>query len=467
VPSVAARMLLVAGGVCAGALVGPRGDSLVWWSVALAGAGLAATRRAHGLGLAGLVLVSVGVAATGAHAHAARRSAVAELATTVPSCRVRGRVLEQAGGLGTLSAIDSAACAGFEPATRIGVVISRETLGMAGARFVADGCLVPLTDDRFDAARRALGAEAVFDARDVTSLGVKAVPHRVAASFRTSLERSTRSLDPEVAGLMRGLTVGDTEALDHGALTSARRSGLAHLLAVSGSNVAIVLGAVLYLTARAPLLVRALLAAVGLVMFVLVVGPDASVLRAGVMGAIGLLALTTGSRPNPLAALGLAIAVVVGARPGMVRAVGLHLSAAATAGIVLWSHPVAARLRRLPRAVSLAFGVTLAAQAAVAPLLVGTFGELSLVGPVANLVAMPAVPFATILGLASGLAGMVDAGAGTLAARLAEPFVAWIGMVAETFGTPGWAAVTLPGWAGWLMGSLVAAAGARTLARTS
>jgi ComEC/Rec2-related protein len=460
-------MWLVAGGVCLGALVGPGGTSLLWWSISIAGAGLVGMRRAHGLGLAGLVLLSTGVAATGAHAHAARRSAVAELATSVPSCRVRGRVLEQAGGLGTLSAIDSAECEGFEPATRIGVVVSRESLGPAGSHYVADGWLVPLTDDGFDAARRALGAEAVLDASDVTSLGVQPVLHRVAASFRMSLERSTRSLEPGVAGLMRGLTVGDTEALDYSALTSARRSGLAHLLAVSGSNVAIVLGAILYLTARAPLLARALLAALGLIMFVLVVGPDASVLRAGVMGAIGLLALTTGSRPNPLAALGLAIAMVVGARPGMVRVVGLHLSAAATAGIVVWSLPIAARLRHLPRAVSLAFGVTLAAQTAVAPLLVGTFGELSLVGPVANLVAMPAVPFATILGLASGLAGMVDAGVGTLGARLAEPFVAWIGMVAETFGTPRWAAVGLPGWVGWLAGGFVVAAGAWTLARTS
>ena len=466
-PSVAARMWLIAGGVCAGALVGPRGAPIAWWSIALAGAGIAGMRRAHGLGLVGLVLLSAGFAGAGAHAHATRPSAVAELATAVPSCRVRGRVLEQAGGLGTLSTINSAACEGFETATRIGVVVSRESLGPAGSGFVADGWLVPLTEDRFDAARRALGAEAVLDVRDSTSLGVRSVPHRVAASFRRSLERSTRSLDPDVAGLMRGLTVGDTDALGYDALTSARRSGLAHLLAVSGSNVAIVLGAVLYLTARAPLLVRALLAGLGLVVFVLVVGPDASVLRAGVMGAIGLFALTAGARPNPLAALGLAIAVVVGARPGMVRVVGLHLSAAATAGIVLWSQPVAARLRRLPHVVSLAFGVTLAAQVAVAPLLVGTFGELSLVGPVANLVAMPAVPFATILGLASGLVGMVNAGAGALTARLAEPFVAWIGLVAETFGTPGWAAVSLPGWAGWLAGGIVAAAGARTLSRTS
>jgi competence protein ComEC len=151
----------------------------------------------------------------------------------------------------------------------------------------------------------------------------------------------------------------------------------------------------------------------------------------------------------------------------MVRSVGLHLSAAATAGIVLWSHPVAARLHRLPRVVSLAFGVTIAAQVAVAPLLVGTFGELSLVGPIANLVAMPAVPFATILGLAAGLMGMLDAGAGAFTARLAEPFVAWIGLVAETFGTPGWAAVSLPGWAGWLGAGIVVVAGARALGQTS
>jgi hypothetical protein len=80
---------------------------------------------------------------------------------------------------------------------------------------------------------------------------------------------------------------------------------------------------------------------------------------------------------------------------------------------------------------------------------------------------MPAVPFATILGFASGLVGMVDAAAGALTARLAGPFVAWIGLVAETFGTPGWAAVSLPGWAGWLGGGIVVAAAARTLGRTS
>src|SRR5918999_81232 len=137
-PSVVARMWLIAGGVCAGALVGPRGDPFAWWSLTLVGAVLAGMRRAHGLGLAGL-------AGAGAHAHTTRPSAVAELATAVPSCRVRGRVLEQAGGLGTLSAIDSAACTGFEAATRVGVVVSRERLGPAGSGFVAEGWLVPLT----------------------------------------------------------------------------------------------------------------------------------------------------------------------------------------------------------------------------------------------------------------------------------------------------------------------------------
>jgi competence protein ComEC len=246
---------------------------------------------------------------------------------------------------------------------------------------------------------------------------------------------------------------------------SLRRSGLAHLVAVSGSNVAIVLTAVAAALRHIALWTRVGVALIALVLFAIVVGPEPSVLRAALMGGIGLVALVAGRRARPMNALGLALVVLVGARPAMVGSVGLHLSAAATAGIVAWSHPLAARLSRLPRPVALALGATLAAQVAVAPLVVGVFGRLSLAGPAANLVAAPAVPPATVLGLGAAVAGAVHAPAGRVAAWLAEPFVAWIMMVGTWFGAQEWSEVEMGrAWGAWLLLLLVAAA-ARTLVR--
>jgi competence protein ComEC len=152
------------------------------------------------------------------------------------------------------------------------------------------------------------------------------------------------------------------------------------------------------------------------------------------------------------------VVAVVGHRPGLAASVGLHLSAAATAGIVLWARPLAQRLRALPRPVALGLGATLAAQVAVAPLLVGTFGELSVAGPVTNLLALPAVPVATVAGLTAAVAGALYEPLGALVARGAEPFVGWILWVGSSFGRADWAALRPAAWLGWAAGVPVGAA---------
>lgn len=133
----------------------------------------------------------------------------------------------------------------------------------------------------------------------------------------------------------------------------------------------------------------------------------------------------------------------------MVFSVGLQLSVAATAGIVLWTTRLAHALRALPRVAALGLGATVAAQLAVAPLLVGTFGQLSLASPVANLMAMPAVAPATILGLAAGVVGTLSEAAGSAVARVAEPFSAWILLVGNSVGDLEWSSVALPKWGPW------------------
>jgi competence protein ComEC len=111
-----------------------------------------------------------------------------------------------------------------------------------------------------------------------------------------------------------------------------------------------------------------------------------------------------------------------------------------------------------PRLVALALAVTLGAQIAVAPVLVGTFGELSVVAPLANLLAAPAVAPATVLGLGAATTGAIWPAAGSMFARLAEPFVAWILGVGRTTGGWSWASLQVPKWWGWPLGALVVGA---------
>jgi competence protein ComEC len=257
---------------------------------------------------------------------------------------------------------------------------------------------------------------------------------------------ATGSLSHRPAALLRGLAIGDTSEIDPSTVDRFRDSGLAHLLAVSGSNVAIVLAAAAVTVRRSSPTMRAACAAGCLLLFVLVVGPEPSVLRAGAMGSLALVALVTGRTTEPLAALGVATAAVIVLRPEMVHSAGLHLSVAATAGIVLFGPRLGARLSMLPRPVAVVLGATLAAQVAVAPVVIGTFGELSLVAPLSNLVAAPAVAPATVLSLGAALLYSVWPPLGRLSMALAEPFGAWILWVADRTGSVPGAAVTVSRW---------------------
>jgi competence protein ComEC len=285
----------------------------------------------------------------------------------------------------------------------------------------------------------------------------------LAAAIRDGLTRSTEDLGGESGALLRGLTIGDTEGLTATTVDDFRRCGLSHLVAVSGENVAIVLGAILFVAGRLGHAARVVLCGLGLGLFVLIVGPEPSVLRAAAMGGIGLWAVAGGRRAEPLHALGLAVIIVLALRPALVFSVGLQLSVAATAGIVLWTGRVAQRLRFLPSAAALGLGATVAAQAAVAPLLVGTFGQLSLVSPGANMLALPAVPPATVVGLMSGILGVFSGPGGRLVARMAEPFAAWILMVGNKIGDLGWSSVEMPTWSAWLLAAPVVVAAFRAL----
>ncbi len=274
---------------------------------------------------------------------------------------------------------------------------------------------------------------------------------RAADTIRDRFRAATAGLPSDPAGLVPALVIGDTTTTAPDLTEVMLESGLSHLSAVSGSNVAIVLGAVLGMARGLglPRRARPWAACCALVGFVVVVHPEPSVLRAAVMGAVGLVGL--GAARNTAAAPGLAAAIIglLCWDPWLARSYGFALSVLATLGLIVFARPWGARLgRRLPARISAwgpALMVPVAAQLACAPVLVLLQESVSIVAVPANLLAGPLVAPATIAGVVVAVLALVWLpGAAVLAWAAGLP--AWgIAWIARLGADQSWGSVPWPG----------------------
>jgi len=229
------------------------------------------------------------------------------------------------------------------------------------------------------------------------------------------------------AALVPALVAGDVNAVDDGMRDDFRRTGLTHLTAVSGSNLTIVLGALL-LSVRAVGLRHLTLPAalLAVVAFVLVARPEPSVQRAAVMGAVAVIGLGWGVRDG-LRAVCWAVLGLLLLDPWMSRAAGFILSVCATVGIVLLGPVLTARLRRwMPSWAAMAIAVPLSAHLACLPVVTMLSSEISLAAVLTNVAAAPAVAPATVLGLSAGLTCLVFEPLGRLLGSAAVGAAWWI-----------------------------------------
>ena len=236
-------------------------------------------------------------------------------------------------------------------------------------------------------------------------------------------QAAARGLGGDRAGLAVGLVTGDTRLLSPATVDRMAEVGLTHLVAVSGSNVAIVVAGVLGLVgllgggAR----VRRLLVALAVAWFVVLTRAEPSVLRAAVMAGAVLLADARGVGTDAVHGLAVAVVVLLAADPALAGSLGLLLSVAATAGVLVVAPRIASRLGRLPSSLATLASVTLGAQLAVAPVLLVAVGEVPLASVPANLLAVPAAAVAsTVAGLAA-IVALVHVGAGAAVVALADP----------------------------------------------
>ncbi|WP_460461881.1 ComEC/Rec2 family competence protein [Arthrobacter pigmenti] len=266
-------------------------------------------------------------------------------------------------------------------------------------------------------------------------------------SMRAKFGQRAQNLSPDAAQLLPGMVLGDRSQLGTDLETAMQRTGLTHLTAVSGANCAIVVGTVFLCCCaiRLPRWACAAVALVALAGFVLLVRPEPSVLRAAVMGTIGVAAMISGRGRKSPTLLCLAVIVLLGIDPWLSGSYAFILSVLATSGLIIFGAACARWLGRwLPMWVAQAVAVPIAAQAFCAPVIVLLQPHLMTYSVVANVLVAPLIPLITIAGMCCVLAMLLCPPLATVLMAVAGAGAYWVGAVARFFSAAPAAAIAWP-----------------------
>lgn len=278
-----------------------------------------------------------------------------------------------------------------------------------------------------------------------------------------ALDHTARSWDPIHRALVAGLVLGNDKRLPADVREAFQRSGLSHLTAASGQNLALLTGLVAPVLARRRRVVAVVTTLLLIGWFATLTRFEPSVLRAGLMAAIALVTSRSGDPRPRMMPLAVTVSGLILVDPLLVGSVSLWLSATATAGLVVFMGPISgglaagierwgnvsdrvtrrsggsgtgARTRSPMRGVLRALGgvatATVAAQLGVLAVSTWVFGLPSSISLVTNLAAVPIAGAVMISGpflIAVGASGIVPGAILEIAARVA---LGWLVLVAET-----------------------------------
>lgn len=222
-------------------------------------------------------------------------------------------------------------------------------------------------------------------------------------------------LRPKESAIVRGMVLGDRSLIPEETDEAFQKSGITHVLAISGQHVAI-LTAIIYFVLRAfavPLAARIPMTLALVWLYILISGAPPSAIRAGVVATFVLSAGLIGRQLSPLHFMTAMLALVLAYNPMLVYSAGFQLSVAAVFGILLLRKPLKRLIEKTvfrpfgkpPEIVSNLLAVSLAAQVATAPIIAASFGEVSVVGIFTNLIAVPLSGPILALGLVAAIIG--------------------------------------------------------------
>ncbi len=276
-----------------------------------------------------------------------------------------------------------------------------------------------------------------LDARSVTVTGANRDHRftRILWSFNRAFHDAIGRVLPDPAsGLLDGLLTGANSALSERLAADFRTTGLSHIVAVSGSNITVILSLLGSLLFFLPLKWRLLPCAIGIVIFVLFVGSSASVVRAAITGIIGLLALQSGRLNDArLATLWTAFFMLMWNPWQLWADAGFQLSFLAVAGLIELSPVIEPLTSKFPSAGGIreALTATLCAQCTAVAWGAYSFGSLPLISPLANILVAPLIPLAMLTGFIAVMVGWIMPPLGIFAAFPAYILLESIILLAE------------------------------------
>ena len=260
------------------------------------------------------------------------------------------------------------------------------------------------------------------------------------------------------ASLLAGILLGNDNGLPPDLDEAFRVTGMTHIIAISGFNIAIII--MVLMSISRPFLgdrYATLFAVAGIILYTILVGADASVVRAAIMGSVFLFTSRWLGRPGfSVATLLVAGWVMTGIRPFLLWDVGFQLSFAATLSLILFADPFAQQmhkwLKRLftPDTTEWLMGlltepiiITISAQILTLPLMMGHFGQLSIVSLIANALILPAQPGVMLWGGLATIVGMISPALGQLFGWIAWLFLTYTIQLVEILAAVPKAAVSV------------------------
>ena len=313
-----------------------------------------------------------------------------------------------------------------------------------GDRIVARGKLKrpePFDSFRYDHYLSRFGIESILESKSLVliekpNLGALQSVRKNLYALKDIIESRLNVLLPEPhASFMAGLLTGSRRGIPKDLTADFQATGLTHIIAISGFNITIVVALIMSFLFWLPIRMRLLPAFCAIALFTVFVGAGAAVVRAAIMGCMGILAICLGRERDVRLALWWTLAIMLFWNPKYLwYDAGFQLSFLSVTGLIELSPYLERHLRRVPEVLGIreSLQATIAAQIATLPLSIALFGRLSLVAPLANILVAPFIPLSMLLGTIGVIVSVVSMPLGRLIAIGGWICLEWIILVTQT-----------------------------------
>ena len=267
-------------------------------------------------------------------------------------------------------------------------------------------------------------------------------------ALKATFEAQTNRLYPEPhASFMAGLLTGSRKGIPEHLMQDFNTTGLTHIIAISGYNITIIISIIAGLLFWLPFKWRFIPSVIAIIAFTLFVGASAAVVRASIMGVLGLLALQLGRQSTVrLTVLWTLFFMLIYNPKYLWYDAGFQLSFLAVIGLTELANLLDKWFAKIPKTLGAheALQMTCAAQLAAVPLIVLLFGRLSLVAPIANVLVAPFIPLAMLFGFLATAVSFVAFPLGQLIAYPGWGCLEWIILVAKHAAQIPYASIDIP-----------------------